>query len=275
MRSDAPRSEIRHLIAADVGNSAIKLGRFPWPLPPAGAEPATGRWEADSDLADLAHWLPAQAAEWCVASVRPEVAQMLAAWVARHRPQDALHALGVERLPLALDVAHPQRVGLDRLLAAVAAVEWKQSGRAVVVIDAGTAVTVDLVTADDVFRGGAILPGLRMAAAALAGQTAQLPLVETQLASPGPAAVGRDTPAAIRSGLVWGIVGAVRELVARFGQHLDHSPDVIVTGGDGAGLVRLLSVSAHYDPHLVLRGIAATRRSQIPSSDESRPGQTA
>ena len=86
-------------------------------------------------------------------------------------------------------------------------------GRPAVVIDVGTAITVDLVSAEGAFLGGAILPGIAMSARALHEFTDLLPLVDmSELAAPPPA-LGDSTEAAMRSGLFWGAVGAVRQLI--------------------------------------------------------------
>ncbi|MFB3894149.1 MAG: type III pantothenate kinase [Phycisphaerae bacterium] len=158
-------------------------------------------------------------------------------------------------LPIDTKLAGPEKIGVDRLCAAVAA--FDRLGVACVVADFGTAVTVDCVDDQGVFLGGAILPGLGMGAAALHAQTAQLPEVE-------PAApdwvFGRDTREAIVGGLVFAARGALKELVELYATELGHWPVVILTGGDaalvcpdvnGSGLVQAIV------PDLVIRGVAA------------------
>lgn len=132
-------------------------------------------------------------------------------------------------IPMTARVAHPARVGPDRLLAA-----WGASlNRTVplVVVDLGTATTVDAVDADGSFVGGAILPGMALGAAALAEATALLPSIEL---GPPAHAIGRDTVSALRSGVVLGHLGAIREVAARIARELAPDgppPTVIATGG--------------------------------------------
>ena len=135
-------------------------------------------------------------------------------------------------LPMPTELATPQSVGADRLCAAVAA--YDRLGTACVVADFGTAITIDCVSDEGVFLGGAILPGLGMAAAALHERTAGLPQVDV-----GPAdwVFGRDTAQAIVGGILASASGALRELVEAYATELGRWPTVIGTGGD-AELIR-------------------------------------
>ena len=195
---------------------------------------------------------------WYAASVHRAVEKQLAAWIRAHRPADSYVLLQTTDFPLTIDVRSPERVGADRLAGAVAANELRHPQRSAIIVDAGTAVTVDLVTADGVFRGGAILPGIQTAARGLASATDALPLLENLDLSTGPAPIGKSTQEAMRSGIVWGCVGAVRELITQMSATLPHVPNVFCTGGDGMHLARLIDRDMKYDPNLVLRGIALT-----------------
>lgn len=105
-------------------------------------------------------------------------------------------------MPLTIDYASPDTLGHDRIAAAVGALELIP-GRNLLVVDAGTAVTYDFVTADRHFKGGNIAPGLALRLQALARFCARLPQVESNGETP---LIGCDTPTAIRSGAVRGIV---------------------------------------------------------------------
>ncbi len=103
----------------------------------------------------------------------------------------------------------------------------------------GTAITVDLVSADGAFLGGAILPGIAMSARALHEFTDLLPLVDlAELAAPPPA-LGTETEAALRAGLFWGAVGGVRELMGQLAG--PERPQVILTGGASAAVAEFRS----------------------------------
>jgi len=159
-------------------------------------------------------------------------------------------------LPLTVRLPRPDMVGIDRLLDALAANRLRQPGRAAVVVDVGSAITVDLVGEDGAFLGGAILPGIGMAARAMHEFTDLLPLIEmSELAAPPPP-LGTATVPAIKSGLFWGAVGAIRELVGRLGEGLTQPPHVFLSGGAGPAVADLLGPDARCVPHLTLAGIA-------------------
>ncbi|MHB8956581.1 MAG: type III pantothenate kinase [Pirellulaceae bacterium] len=268
-----------HLMVADVGNSAVKLGRF---LVSTDADRSPGQLDLQLDgvyptvisakdmcavpsggrlpvrLEALLMQLPAAPLRWFAASVNRTIEAHFSAWIRAHRPADPYMLLHYQHFPLELDVRAPERVGTDRLAAAVAANELRAPQRSAIIVDAGTAVTVDLLTSDGVFRGGAILPGIQTSAQGLASATDALPLLENLDLSSLPAAIGKSTPEAMRSGIVWGCVGAVRELIAQMSVGLSHVPNVFCTGGDGMHLARLIDRDMKYDPNLVLRGIALT-----------------
>jgi type III pantothenate kinase len=157
-------------------------------------------------------------------------------------------------LPIDTDLREPAKIGTDRLCAAVAA--FDRLGVACVVADFGTAVTIDCVSAEGIFLGGAILPGAGLGAASLHRYTAQLPLVEP--ISPE-WVYGKDTRQAIVGGLVVGLRGALRELVEAYATELGQWPVVILTGGDAKLICHDPNQSELVQaivPDLVLRGVA-------------------
>jgi type III pantothenate kinase len=260
------------LIAVDIGNSRIKLGWFdrtsptPLPAPTETLElPIEGRVGVfDSNL--LAAWCEAHvpnAADWRIASVHRGAAQQFESTVAEiaraANRQWSLKQLTFRDVPLTIEVDSPERVGIDRLLAAVAADRGRQRNRAAVVVDFGTAITVDLVTAAGAFAGGAILPGFAMSARALERETDALPCVAVEDWRQSPEPLGKATIPAIKSGLFWGAIGAVRELIGKLSASLAEPPEVFVTGGQALLVAQTLSESERWPvrhvPHLVLAGV--------------------
>jgi type III pantothenate kinase len=165
-----------------------------------------------------------------------------------------------QQLGLTIAVDFAEKVGIDRLLNAVAARHFATSGRPVLVIDSGTATTVDRVSAEGVFEGGAILPGLELSGLALHHYTALLPQILPEELSPAgvaPQPLGRNTRDAIRSGLFWGQVGAVRELIRKLSSR-EVKPVVLVTGGAAPLLVPQLQddFEIHSEEYLPLKGLA-------------------
>ncbi|MCH9655176.1 MAG: type III pantothenate kinase [Planctomycetes bacterium] len=164
--------------------------------------------------------------------------------------------------PLEICVDEPRKVGIDRLLNAVAANRLRNSGQATIIIDSGTATTVDVVNPDGSFAGGTILPGFELSAKALHHYTALLPLIPVdELRQVEPVVLGKNTTDAIRSGLFWGQLGAVRELVSQLrDQSLADSsqivPLVLLTGGGSDLLAPYLEGSIQFEPLLTLQGLA-------------------
>jgi len=252
------------LVAVDIGNNRIKLGWFdsaagaPLPLPSDmlhldGRQPD---WQAlESFLANRS-----SRPSWWVASVNRPTTSRLLEWL-RENAREPVTLLAADDLPLAVALDRPDMVGIDRLLDALAANHLRSADRPAVVVDIGTAITVDLVSASGRFLGGAIAPGIAMSARALHTFTDLLPLLDmSELTSPPPAA-GDSTVAAMRAGLFWGAVGTIRQLVDEMARSQAARPQVFLTGGAGPAVAELLGTDACHVPHLTLSGIvlAATR----------------
>ncbi len=144
----------------------------------------------------------------------------------------------------------PRAVGADRVVDA-AAVRVMYSVPACVV-DFGTATTFDAVSAEGDYLGGAIAPGVGISAQALFERTAKLPRVE--LTRP-PSAIGRNTVHSMQSGLLFGYVGLVEGMVARFKAELGPETCVIATGGLAGMIARETGVIDVVDPWLTLHGL--------------------
>ncbi len=161
-----------------------------------------------------------------------------------------------ETFPLKFQLPDPNKAGIDRLLNAVAANCLRDPSEAALIVDSGTATTVDAVSQDGEFLGGAILPGFELCARALHHYTALLPLIPLDKLPAGPAAVGTNTRAAMQSGLYWGQVGAVKELLEQSGRlYKFENPLVLITGGGGSLLIPEIP-EARWVPHFSLQGLA-------------------
>lgn len=159
-------------------------------------------------------------------------------------------------LPFELAYETPGTLGTDRLAAAAAGwVRYGQpdsSSRNVLVIDAGTAVTVDVIHRDGIYEGGTITAGPALVRQALGTGTAQLPAVPLALPDDP---VGHTTETALQSGIMWGLVDGVRGLQRRLADTLPGEPVTVLTGGWSTLLNDQLSAVDHHAPHLVLEGI--------------------
>lgn len=265
---DPPAAGCGRLVVADVGNSRIKLAvvavaddaRGAGRLPALGGHRDIDSRGFDHDA--VTRWLGqigAESTTVLVASVNDTAAARLEAAlgeysVTKHRTLRQRRITAAD-LPLGVALPHPQRVGIDRLAAAAAAAVVKRPGKPAVVVDCGTAATVDLVAPDGTFHGGAILPGPALLARALAEGTSRLPAVALLERGPPPALPGRSTEDAIAAGIGWGIRGAIARLVAEARLAAGTDADVILTGGWSHAIRDDLPAAIEV-PDLVLAGIA-------------------
>lgn len=259
------------LVAVDVGNSRIKLAWFDDVRPDGWPEPSrtltlAGR---QPELDRLGDWLGGGArrpAPWWIASVNRPTATRLLNWLRDLAPIPPVVLATSGDLPLRVGLDRPDMVGVDRLVDAVAANYLRAADRPAVVVDIGSAITVDLLSAEGVFLGGAIAPGLAMSARALHEFTDLLPWIEAADLADPPPALGQATVAAMRSGLFWGAVGTIRELVLRLADPAAGEPEVFLTGGAGPAVAALLGPQVRHVPHLTLGGIALAARTQLSGS---------
>jgi type III pantothenate kinase len=261
-----------NVLAIDIGNTRAKFGVFQISQNKTVAVRSIVARVLDDTphLADaLSTWWQMQELpsplEAVIAGSDPETRDQLSAdW-----PFEKCKPLVVssyQQIPISVDVDIPSKVGIDRLLNVFAAGQLHSDNRSVIVVDSGTATTVDLMTSDKIFRGGSILPGLRLSAHAMHDYTARLPMinVDTEPAEL-PEVPGRNTEDAMRAGLFIGQLGAVRELIERLSRSaLDRFkekalPIVVVTGGGGRQLVRHLHDSTYIDS-LALHGLSLLTR---------------
>lgn len=259
------------LVVAGIGNTMLRAALVePGEEWPVHWRAMLGLATADFDPKQLPNWLPAEPVEWYVASVHRPTTRSLAAWVAQHRPTDLFHICQHQQLPLRIGVEAPERVGMDRLITAVAANRLRDKNRPAIVVDAGTAVTVDAIDRAGTFQGGAIMPGIAISARALAEHTDLLPEVECRTFTDQLPAIGAATEPAIRSGLFFGCVGAVRELIRRMSDELGEHGQVFVTGGDARALASLIDEEARFIDDLGLQGLVAAIRHSPITARETR-----
>lgn len=233
---------VPNLLTAACGNSTIDCLRH--------ADGARLRVAAsDTTLAGVRDWLAGVSVARCVVvSVAPLALTNLTRVLQGHGIRVELAGRDLP-CPLPLDYATPQTLGADRWVSALAA--HHAHGRAVVV-DAGTATTVNLVETDGTFRGGSIAPGLRAFVAGMAAVTPALPPADCEAC---PSVPPRSTQAAVDTGVLLGYCGLVERLVAETLRAARGPATVVITGGNGPRLVRHTRLQAAHVPDLVHRGL--------------------
>ena len=145
---------------------------------------------------------------------------------------------------------NPQDVGADRIASSVAA--HAKYGGPTIVVDFGTATTFDAVSARGEYLGGAIAPGIQIAAEALYLKTAKLPRIEIAKSKK---AIGRTTVASMQSGLYFGYIGLVANIVKAIQEELGGECSVVATGGLSSLICNEIDVFSHQAPFLALDGL--------------------
>lgn len=153
-------------------------------------------------------------------------------------------------LPIKISYDTPKTLGVDRIAAACGALELFPSTPCLV-IDMGTCITYDFLSAEGAFEGGAIAPGVRMRFKAMNRFTARLPLVET---ATNPPLTGKSTTASMQSGVINGVLGEINEFISRY-QSLYPNIRAVVCGGDSVLFENSLKPSIFVAPDLVLIGL--------------------
>jgi type III pantothenate kinase len=194
--------------------------------------------------------------KWAVAGVHPERVDRFMDWV-RKRGDKAALIHDRTLLPIKIEVGEPGRVGIDRLLNAVAARSRVLPGDSIAIIDAGSAVTVDWVDREGAFRGGAIFPGLQLMAKALHEHTAALPLIDVNRSTPRHILPGNSTELAIRGGVFWAVAGGITSIIRLFGSRTEPYFNFVIylTGGDAKILQPILHSETKLWPEMTLEGV--------------------
>ena len=185
-----------------------------------------------------------------IASVVPSALAWVRSSVTETIDRNALVIGDTIPLPIDVGVDDPAAIGIDRVCAAAAA--YDKIGTGCIVVDFGTAVTVDLIDDEGTLLGGAILPGVDLQLRALHEHTAILPEVARVVPE---LPYGRNTVEAIQNGVCRGIAGAARGLNDSSATHLNRWPQVIATGGDVQFLQPYCDFIDTFVTDLALRGV--------------------
>jgi type III pantothenate kinase len=250
----APRT-----LVIDRGNSRCKAACFDaadqllW----TDREPATAAEEPADVAQRISHWRSRGFEHCVIGTVLRETEDLEEALARAGVSVDRWYRSGAE-LPVETAVAQPETLGVDRIAACLGA--HHECEGAAVVVDCGTAITVDWIDARGVFQGGVIVPGRRLAAASLADGTSQLPRIEPW-GDPEPLPLpGRSTEEAIRHGLDRGIPAMVDGLVQLLRSAAGPAARLWSTGGDGEWYVRRSRLPFQQESTLVGKGLLAAFR---------------
>jgi type III pantothenate kinase len=254
-----------NLIAISVGNSRTQFGQF------AGTDLRQQQHLDNTDVPAIIQQVVHMRGQTdepktlMLASVNEAVAGQLDAALRDQLSTEIYHVGDDIPIPVGRQLDPETITGVDRLLNAWAA--WGSIRQACIVIDAGTAITVDFVDGEGTFQGGAIMPGAAMQLQALHEQTAALP--ELRFNAPDKTdAFGRSTSQAMLKGVYHGIRGGIQRLVEQYAEQYGAFPQVIATGGDAEKLFEGDELIQTIVPDLTLRGIATAAQHAL-ATDEA------
>lgn len=244
------------LLAIDIGNSNITIGVFDDELK-ATWRVATDVHRMADEYASLILALferqnitPSQIKDAILCSVVPPLVGVFQEMCRRYVKVKPLVVEAGVKTGVRICMDNPKEVGADRIVNAVAA--HHLYGGPVIIIDLGTATTFDAVSEEGDYLGGAIAPGIAIATEALFSRTAVLPRVE--LTHPR-RAIGRNTVAAMQSGIVFGYASLIEGIVARIKHELGGKAKVVATGGYAELMARETPVIEAVNPDLTLVGL--------------------
>ncbi len=247
----------RMLLAIDIGNTMVTMGVF------RGEELATtlriatdSRRSADeyglllTNLLQLNSIDRSDITDVCICSVVPPLTGVFEAAAKSYFQVEPFVVSGGVETGLEIAYDNPRDVGADRIADAVAAKTLY--GFPTIIVDFGTATVFDVISGEGVYLGGAIAPGIGIAAEALFLNTSQLRRVELV---PPPSAIGQNTTAALQAGLVLGYAELVKGLVGRIKKELGGEAHVIATGGLASIISKETGIFDGINPDLTLIGL--------------------
>jgi type III pantothenate kinase len=245
------------LMTVDIGNTNITFGLF------RGSDLGPS-WRLSTDhnrmpdeyglqmlgLLSREGYAPDQISGVCLASVVPPLTGTFVEACQKYLGHDPLIVDAGVKTGVRILYENPRAVGADRIVDAAAVNEL--FGGPACVVDFGTGTTFDAISGEGDYLGGAIAPGIGIAAEALFSRAAKLPRVDLQRP---PSVIGKNTPHAMQSGLLYGYVGLVEGMIARFRGELGPEMKVIATGGLTGIIARETQAIDFIEPWLTLEGL--------------------
>ena len=255
-----------NLLAVSVGNTRTRVGAFVKGELNEVSTYSNDRKDRIASAIEQANGALSEIedAHVLVSSVNPGVIDDVMALLKKHTERQVYRVEQDLPIPIGRQLDPEAIVGEDRLLNAAAA--FDKLNQACVVVDAGTALTIDYVDGQGTFHGGAIVPGAQLMLDALTQRTALLPDVEFKKPDE---LIGHNTTQAMLTGAFYGMRGIVRSVTEAYAVQTGQYPIVVATGGDAQVLFRDDEFVNRVIPDLGLHGIAVTLRKQLEQGQDS------
>lgn len=245
------------LLAIDIGNTNIMIGVF-------SGDTLSSHWRLSTDhdrmpdefamqLINLFTYAGIATTDITGIAIASGVPTLTSRWMRlchRYFEMEPMIVSGRMKTGLTILYDNPDAVGADRVVDAAAA--YKLYGGPLCIVDFGTATTFEAITATGEYLGGAISPGVGVAATALSQRAARLPVVDVERP---PSVIGRNTVHSIQSGLLFGYVSLVEGMVARFVHELGENTTVVATGGLAPVIAAETTIFDVIAPWLTLEGL--------------------
>jgi len=235
------------LLALDMGNTDTSVGIFRGKIPIFSTRVPTGAFETFFHRKNI---LKGSVESAIISSVVPAMNPTIRAFLKKHGIKNVKFVSHKLRSPISLKVDRPSEVGADRIVNAVAA--YQIFRKSLLVIDLGTATTIDYINHRGAYRGGVIIPGLKISAEALFERAAKL--FRIKLKAPKKI-LGRNTVSQMQSGIVLACAAMLDAMVKKIQKEIGEKPKTVLTGGLGFLMKNLLSTPHHFDPNLTLKGL--------------------
>lgn len=261
------------ILAVDIGNTHIEIGLYEKARYAGSWRIATGVHRTEDELITfIQHFLQfgdhqlAEVQDLAISSVVPNLTQIFYKLSEKYFQQAPFVVTHEVDLGISIDYEPPRNVGADRLCNAVAAFE--KYGGPSIIVDLGTATTIDVVSADAVYLGGAIAPGLETATWGLHEKASKLPSISFEFPE---TVIGKTTEASMKAGVMLGTVKMIDGLIELIQEQLGDPATIIATGGLSRIIAPKSRYIRHVEPQLVLDGLVSIYWRNHPA-DRHAPG---
>jgi type III pantothenate kinase len=245
------------VLAVDIGNTNVVIGAFDEDGIVFTERLSTARLSTELEYTVLVqtvlelNGMKNTAFEGCIlCSVVPPMTQTLRKALLRTVGLEPMIVGAGIKTGLKIQIDNPAALGSDRVADAVAAAHYYD--RPVVTVDMGTATTISVVDKDNIFRGGLIIPGVRVALESLSRRASQLPEINLE---PPKSIIAANTVDCMKSGIIYSTASAIDGIAERIEEELGTSCTVVATGGNAPKIIPFCKCRIIHDPLLLLKGL--------------------